>query len=139
MLKLSKKVEYGMIALQYIAENPEKKISAKEMSDKLNISFEFLSKTLQQLMKRGLIESWKGLKGGYALAKSPQEISVADVIDALDGNTSIVDCIDEQRELGCTRDEFCTIRHNMMGLQLEINNVFNNITLAEMLKLSNLN
>ena len=132
MLRLSKKVEYGILALQYIARNSDKKVSAKEMSDSLNISFEFLSKTLQKLMKSGLIISRKGIHGGYTLAKEPGVITLADVIVALDENTSIVNCFDHNHDVSCERDDDCSLKGNMIGLQNQINKVFKNMTIAEM-------
>ncbi|MFC2130201.1 RrF2 family transcriptional regulator [Bacteroidota bacterium] len=132
MLRLSKKVEYGILALQYIAENPKKNVSAKEMSENLNISFEFLSKTLQKLMKSSLITSHKGLHGGYTMAKKAQEISVTDVITALSENSNIVACLDNEDNPVCDRDDNCSIRYNMIGLQKEINSVFAKMTIAEM-------
>lgn len=131
MLKLSKKVEYGILALQYIANNPEQKASAREMSDVLNIPFEFLSKTLQQLMRKGLIQSQKGFQGGYILSRDPNLISIAEIIDALEENTNLVNCIDDPED-SCNRVTDCTIKHNINGLQKEINKVFEKMTIAEM-------
>jgi Rrf2 family protein len=75
MLRLSKKVEYAVLALQYIAANEGKIVPAKEIAENLHISFEFLSKTLQTLMKRKLISSQHGTKGGYVLVKKPTEMT----------------------------------------------------------------
>jgi len=132
MLRLSKKVEYGILAVKYIAENPDKKVTAKEISEKLNISYEFLAKTMQKLMKSGLIVSHIGLNGGYTLAGDPQVISIADIINALDVETTIVECFSKDSDSNCERDEFCEIRHDMSGLQKEINSVFNSMTIAKL-------
>jgi Rrf2 family protein len=133
MLKLSKKVEYGILALQYIANNSEQKASAREMSDMLNIPFEFLSKTLQQLMRNGLILSQKGPQGGYILSREPDKISIAEIIDALEEKSNLVECFDNKNEESCQRADDCTIRHNIGGLQQQINNVFAKMTIAEMI------
>ena len=132
MLRLSKKIEYGILAIKYIAENPDKKVTAKEISEKLNISYEFLAKTMQKLMKSGLILSQIGLNGGYTLVGEPESISIANIISALDEDTTIVECFSKEQDTNCERDEFCEIRHDMSNLQKEINSVFNKVTIASL-------
>ena len=131
MLKLSKKIEYGLLAVQYVATHPEKLVSAKEMSDKLNISFEFLSKTLQRLMKQGLVVSHQGIKGGYELAKSPEDISIADIIIALEGNPSLVECVKFDGAITCGRAKECTIKKPLVIMQHKINKILKTTTIAE--------
>lgn len=132
MLRLSKRVEYGIFAVKYIADNPDKKVTAKEIAEKMNISYEFLAKTMQKLMKSGLIVSQIGLNGGYTLEKDPDSITIADIINALDEDTTIVECFSNQGNNTCQRDEICEIRHDMNSLQKEINNVFKNITISKL-------
>jgi Rrf2 family protein len=103
------------------------------MSDMLNIPFEFLSKTLQQLMRNGLILSQKGPQGGYILSREPDKISIAEIIDALEEKSNLVECFDNKNEESCQRADDCTIRHNIGGLQQQINNVFAKMTIAEMI------
>ena len=75
--------------MQYIANKSGDMATAKEIADSLNISFDFLAKTLQTLMKKGLIKSTQGIKGGYILAQSPDEINISTIIFALENNVSI--------------------------------------------------
>jgi Rrf2 family protein len=131
MLKLSKKIEYGLLAAQYIASHPGKLVSAKEMSDELNISFEFLAKTLQKLMKSDLVVSYQGIKGGYELARKPDEISMADIITALEGNPTIVDCVKFDGSSECGRSGNCSIKKPMGIIQKKINNILSSTTIAE--------
>lgn len=137
MLKLSKKIEYGILAMQYIASNTEtnteKLISAKEIALKLNIPFEFLSKTLQKLMKSGLIESQQGNKGGYILSKSPNKTSLAEIIIALDDKAELVECFSNESDSTCSRTSSCTIRGPIKNIQNKIDSIFKSITLAELL------
>lgn len=132
MLRLSKKIEYAILAMQYITHNKEKIVSAKEISENLNISFEFLAKTLQKLMKKGFIKSQHGINGGYILSTDPKDISLADIIKALEGNTSIVECFSMHHKNGCGRIDDCTIRHPMKDIQKKINSVFEETTIAEL-------
>ncbi len=130
MLKLSKKIEYGIQALQYMANNSGSVISAKEISEQLNIPYEFLSKTLQILNKNGIIISQQGIKGGYILARDPKSTTVAEIIKALEENAIIVDCLSNDQE-NCDRINFCTIKNPMNKLQEKINFLLNNTTIAE--------
>ncbi len=133
MYRLSKKIEYALLAMQYIASNDNRKISAKEMSEKLNISFEFLSKTLQMLMKNGLVESHQGIRGGYTLAREPEDISVADVIHSLESKTGIVECMDDEKDDdNCGRADHCTIRTPIAHIQRKVNDVFKSTSIAEL-------
>lgn len=135
MLKFSKKVEYGILAMQYMADRELELVSAKEMSEKLGISFEFLSKTLQNLMKFGLIHSVQGIKGGYQITKQPTEINLKEISEALGQKPNLVDCIDS--EDGCERVDTCSIRFPLIVLQEKINYIFENTFLSE-LKTQNL-
>jgi Rrf2 family protein len=134
MIKLSKKIEYAIIAIQYIAAQNDKMVSAKEISEKLNLSFEFLAKTLQSLMKKGLINSYHGIHGGYNLAKKPEEITVGSIINAIEPKKTIVDCFSDSYRLACSRTNFCSIRHSMEDIQNKIDDIFNSTTIAELSK-----
>jgi Rrf2 family transcriptional regulator, iron-sulfur cluster assembly transcription factor len=130
MLKLTKKIGYGLLALKYISEFPGEKISAKEISENLKISFDFLSKTLQTLAKGGLIKSQKGINGGYTLAKIPEYISFLDVINALGIDMNIVECTTKKNNNECERENYCNLKPNMIKLQNEIDSLFKKLTIA---------
>ena len=88
-MKTTKKSEYGLRALVYMACNPEKKFSVKQISEKEDISKRYLEQIFLTLKKSGLIISSKGAQGGYILAKSPREINVSNILDILeDGRES---------------------------------------------------
>ncbi|MDQ1265148.1 MAG: hypothetical protein QG635_298 [Bacteroidota bacterium] len=133
MLKLSKKVEYAILSLQYMACSKSELVTAKELSDSLEISFEFLSKTLQVLMKRGLIESHQGIRGGYQLAKKPEDISLNEVIHALEKNSGITECLSE-KDILCSRMDKCTIKSPLTIIQKKINEFLNMTTIAQLAK-----
>lgn len=80
----SKKTKYSLRALVYMACNPEKKFSVKEISEKEDISKRYLEQIFLTLKKSGLIISSKGAQGGYLLARSPKEISVADILNVME-------------------------------------------------------
>jgi Rrf2 family transcriptional regulator, cysteine metabolism repressor len=132
MLKLSKKMEYAIMAMQYFASNQGMIIPAKEIAEKYDISFEFLSKTLQVMLKSGFVKSQKGINGGYELAHDPKEITIGDIVFAIDGQSAIVQCMDEEgKDKDCDRMDSCTIRNPIKVIQTKINDVFNETTLAD--------
>ncbi len=90
---LSSSCVYGLRASLYLAANQNGEyVSIREMSDKLDISFHFLTKTLQQLTKAGLMESQKGPKGGVRLTKKGTNISLFEIVEAIDGRDLFTEC-----------------------------------------------
>ena len=93
MLKLTKKADYGLMALKYLAEHPETPaLSAKDVADAYGIPAQLLAKILQLLTKTGLLRSHAGMNGGYALARDARQISAYEVIHAIDGPFFITSC-----------------------------------------------
>jgi len=136
MVRLSKKTEYALLAMQYIGRNPKNLVSAKEISEKLNIPYDFLSKTLQVLMKYGLVISRQGKQGGYKLAKDVNKITMADIINAVEEKyaMSIVECFDDNDSPTCKRANVCTIRDPLKKLQSSIEEIFSNTKLIEIVE-----
>ncbi len=133
MLRISKKAEYGMIALQRIAQSGET-VAAKEIAEDFGISFDLLAKVLNQLSKAGLLIAYHGIQGGYALAKKPTDITVADILVILEGTLRITDCADHSHEeCGCSIDAKCSIKTPMQLIQERMKNVFESMTLADMI------
>lgn len=132
MLKLSKKVEYAILAIQYLAENPGDKLNAKEIAQKLNLPYGFLSKTMQSLMKSGLVNSIQGVKGGYILSEPAENISLLDIVNATDEKIAIVDCILLSNDI-CERNDYCTIKSPMYKIQKIIEGIFANTTLSDLI------
>ena len=90
----SKKCEYGLQAILYMAAQGNGCICpAEEISKKLNIPKEFISKILQSMTDSGIIESKKGKSGGFKLAKHPSKIKLIDIVDAIDGLDSFNSCV----------------------------------------------
>ncbi len=93
MFKLSKKAEYALMAARYMALNNHGQcVTAKEISESYNISYELLAKVLQNLVKMGIINSFQGSKGGYNLSKKPEEISLTELISAVEKDYKIISC-----------------------------------------------
>jgi FeS assembly SUF system regulator len=91
MLRLSKKADYALIAITHLTLKPGSS-SAREIAEQFDIPIELLAKVLQRLTSRGLLTSQQGTRGGYQLARAATGISIADVIQAIDGPVAVTAC-----------------------------------------------
>jgi len=131
VLKLTKKADYGLMAMKHLAENAEAgACSAKDVADAYGIPPEALAKILQRLTKAGLLHSQHGINGGYTLARSATEISAYEVIRAIDGPLFITSCITVRGE--CDQTDRCTIREPLRKVNQSIEEVLKRIKIAEM-------
>jgi len=131
MLKLTKKADYGLMAMKHLAEHAhEGAHSAKDVAEAYSIPQEALAKILQRLVKAGLLQSSHGTKGGYVLARDPSKISAFEVIRAIDGPLFITSCITVRGE--CDQSERCTIREPLRRVNQSIEDVLRRITISEM-------
>lgn len=131
MLKLTKKADYGLMAMKHLAEHAhEGACSAKDVAESYRIPPEALAKIMQRLAKAGLLHSQHGMNGGYVLARDAHEISAYEVIRAIDGPLFITACITVRGECGQT--ERCTIREPLRKVNQSIEEVLRRIKIAEM-------
>jgi len=135
MLRLTKKTEYGIIAIKHIISQQEKDgegmVSASEIAKTYNIPRGILGKVLQQLARKGLINSFQGVTGGYALAKPPREISLNEVVNAIEGPVSVVECITDGGTQ-CSLEDYCNIQSPILTIQRNLTNYFKTISLADL-------
>jgi Rrf2 family protein len=131
MLKLSKKADYGLIAVRHLAErHPSAACSAKEIARTYGIPTELLAKILQKLAKHGLLVSQHGMNGGYALARRPAEISAFEVIRAIEGPLFITSCVTDRRECGqMTR---CTVREPLQKVNETLVKALSAVTISSL-------
>jgi Rrf2 family protein len=131
MLRFTKRADYGLMAIHYIAVHEELgAVSAKRVADEYGIPQELLAKILQRLARQGLIISQNGPKGGYLLARPPSEIAVGQVLKALEGPVSIVECFEADSE--CPQMERCNLRRPAQKLQVAITHMLDTMSLAEL-------
>lgn len=112
MLKLTKKADYGLIALRHLAAGSGSRFSAsaKDISDAYRIPLPLLSKVLQKLAKAGLLQSEQGTNGGYRLSRDAHEISALEVIRTLDGPIILTHCFTAHDGQECAQSELCPVR-----------------------------
>ncbi len=134
MLQLSKKVEYGLIALRHMAIKPVGQVfTAKELAGEYGIPYDLLAKVLQKLTKSGIIRSHQGVKGGYALAKKPKELSVSFVIRIIEEERPMVAVCYSDGADSCYLFDNCTIRKPLGKLQRNLNVLFDTMTVQEII------
>jgi Rrf2 family protein len=132
VLRFTKRADYGLMAMHYIATQPEYgAVSAKRIAEEFNIPAELLAKILQRLAKRRLIESHSGPKGGYVLARGPGEITVGQVVRALEGPIRIVSCLTGTDD--CPQFPRCNLRRPVQRIQTSISQLLDTMTLAELI------
>jgi Rrf2 family protein len=131
MLKLTKKADYGLMAMKHLAEHADSvACSAKDVAEAYGIPAEALAKILQRLVKAGLLNSQHGMNGGYTLARDPSAISAFEVIRAIDGPLFITSCVTVRGE--CDQSGRCTIREPLRRVNQSIEEVLRGISISEM-------
>jgi len=109
MLRLSKKADYALLAMRHLAAHRERgAMSARELAEAYDIPPELLAKVLQKLVRARLLASHQGIRGGYGLSRPAGAISVADVIQAVDGPVTVTACSDTDHS--CDQFVKCSIR-----------------------------
>lgn len=129
MLRLSKMADYSTQVMTYMARD-QAMHSASEVAAGLGIAAPTVSKILKMLVRENLVESVLGAKGGYMLARHPAEISIAEIINAMDGPISITEC---SGTTICERESTCSTRSNWQGINHIIQDALEKVNLAEMI------
>ncbi len=130
MLRFSKKVEYALIAMLEVAKRDEfNPIATKVIASRYRIPVEILGKVLQSLTRSGLLASIQGIKGGYSLNRQLDQITLLEVVEAIDGPLSIVSCC---YKVDCAQEENCNIKSPMFIVQKKLEDFFREITLIQL-------
>lgn len=119
MLRLSKKADYALIAMKHLALRPDQAaLSAREIAEQYDIPVELMAKVLQRLAREGLLASHQGTRGGYQLSRPAGAISVADVIQAVDGPLTVTACSAEEEN--CDQYSKCSVRDPLWKIKERI-------------------
>jgi Rrf2 family protein len=132
MLKLTKKADYGLIALKHLAtvRGTRDSASAKEIADSYLIPLPLLSKVLQKLAKCGFLVSVQGTNGGYRLSRDAGRITVLEVIRSIDGPVLLTSCFTDHK--GCDQSELCTVREPLRRVHESIQRLLDSISIADL-------
>ena len=132
MLRLSKKADYALIAVMHLARRGGRgAASAREISEEYAIPTELMAKVLQRLARRGLLTSQQGTRGGYQLARPASGISVADVIQAIDGPLTVTAC--SAKHGRCGQFQKCNIRDPLFRIRALIMEALTGSNVSEMI------
>jgi len=119
MLRLSKKADYALIAMKHLAlRHDQAASSAREIAEQYDIPVELMAKVLQRLAREGLLASHQGTRGGYQLSRPPSAISVADVIQAVDGPLTVTACSTDEEN--CDQFSKCSVRDPLWKIRERI-------------------
>jgi len=151
MFRLTKLADYGIIILAHLAQHASvagagghgpvrgpaaryaeghEPLNARELAEHVDLPLPVVSKVLKTLTRAGVLESHRGAKGGYSLAHRPEELSVADMIDALDGPLALTQC-----SLGpavCDLEQSCAVKSPWLVINRVVQNALASVTLADL-------
>jgi len=129
MFKITRKVEYALMALRQLQEKGADELtSAKEIAELYNMPVELLAKTLQQLVREDILEAVQGPHGGYRIKKPLEEINMKDFFEKMEGPLGIMDCYFDS---DCTLFSACNIRSPIQKINDNMRNMFENMSVGE--------
>lgn len=136
MVKLNRTTEYALISIRHMVMKLEKNdssmTSAREISDRYQLPFEITAKTLQRMRDTGIIQSEQGARGGYLLKRKPEDFSLAEFLELMEGPQSVVGCTNPSTaSCACEYQVHCDMQGMMKGLNDRIRSFLADIRLSE--------
>lgn len=134
MLALTRKTDYAIVALTDLAALAPGRASARQIAERCQVPLPMLMNILKELLNKGLITSTRGTKGGYSLEKSPGEITLAELIQAVEGPVRLTACCEDQQEhveKKCDLEETCPTRSPMQKVNALLYQFLSNVTLRD--------
>ena len=132
MLRINRETDYATGILGLMAEDTERRYSASWLAGRRCLPVPVVSKILKQLAKGGILESHRGAKGGYSLARRAEEISIAAVIRAMEGPIALTDCIDGG-DTACQYSTNCSVSSNWTRINRLFENALQSVSLRDMI------
>ncbi len=132
MIRITRMTDYGIMLLTYFAREDVRPMrNARELAEQSHLALPTVSKILKVLAHKGLLVGQRGVKGGFSLARTPQEITVAQIVDAVEGQMHITKCSDEAPGK-CRLEDSCPVQSNWQRISHAVWQALGNITLADM-------
>ncbi|GAB4358364.1 MAG: SUF system Fe-S cluster assembly regulator [Gammaproteobacteria bacterium] len=132
MLRMSKLTDYGIVVMSHLAGEGDRPHTAAELAQETQVNQPTVSKILKLLAREGLLDSYRGAKGGYRLARHAKDISMAEIIDALEGPIAITEC--SSASGSCDQEPHCTVRSHWQWINQTIHRALDGVSLEEMSK-----
>jgi FeS assembly SUF system regulator len=132
MVRLSKLTDYGLVLMTCIARsNGPGQRTSRDLAAESHLPLSTVSKLLKELLQSGLLVSHRGIKGGYVLAREPQEISLTEIIAAIEGPMALTECSTDITGL-CNIEADCPIKNNQRIINQAVRSVLEKITLSDL-------
>lgn len=131
MIRMTRLTDYGIMLLVTFAREPVRRMhSAREVAHSTHLPRPTVSKLLKLLARHGILQTHRGVRGGFSLSRPPKEITVSDIIGALEGPLGMTEC--SAHPGNCTIESFCGVRANWRRINLVVVDALRGITLADM-------
>lgn len=131
MLRMGKLTDYGIVLMSYLATENELKHSAHSLSDAVKMPLPTVRKVLKALSQGGLLKSERGVQGGYSLHRNAKQISVADIITAVEGPIALTECVSDESH--CEQESHCSIQVNSARINNAVYLALDEVKLSDML------
>jgi FeS assembly SUF system regulator len=131
MIRMTKLTDYASVLMTYFAKDSDRARNARDLSNETHLPLPTVSKVLKALARSGLLVSHRGLNGGYTLSREASEISLADILAAMEGPVALTQC-NEPHGKQCPHESLCPVTDNWKRINLIVRQALSNITLAEM-------
>lgn len=125
---LSRKTDYALRAITYLMLNQESRLPTRIVAEKLGIPYKFLTQIFLELVRKGILTSQRGSRGGMSVRKKPEEISLLDIIEAVEGPFSFHQCLSDQHH-DCFFSNGCPIKEKLADVEKETIRILKETTL----------
>ena len=131
MLRVSRLTDYATVVMTCIAAHPDDVLSTVQIADETHLELPTVSKLLKSLGHAGLVESFRGVNGGYRLARPAAAINLAEIVEAMEGRIGMTECGTDGQ---CDRESQCGVRGSWQQINHVLDNALRGVSLADMLK-----
>jgi FeS assembly SUF system regulator len=132
MIRMSKNSDYGLVLLlQFLRKGKiRQNLSARQLSEETSLPLPMVSKVLKVLTREGILSSYRGANGGYSLARDAEDISIGEILSAMEGPIAMTECLEDEGD--CRQESFCPVRTNWERINFAVKNVLDAISLKDM-------
>ncbi|MFT7414760.1 MAG: FeS assembly SUF system regulator [Methylophagaceae bacterium] len=131
MLRMGKLTDYGIVLMSYLAQKTDAQHSAHALADAVQVPLPTVKKVLKALSQANLLTSERGVRGGYSLHCSPNNISVAEIITAIEGPIALTECVGSESR--CDQEDHCSIQTNWTRINNAVFHALDEVKLSDML------
>jgi len=131
MLRMGKLTDYGIVLMSFLATHAREQHSAHAIADAVKVPLPTVRKVLKSLSHGGLLQSERGVAGGYSLSRSADQISVAEIITAIEGPIALTECVSSESH--CEQETHCAVQTNWARINNAVFHALDEVKLSDML------